>query len=249
MKQGIFRKVSIILFSIGALIGFLLAVGTIWAHLEMPFYFEYSYAAVSSANQGYSALECPILLTNADSGLVSVDITNTADKVINIRFQGEISYMGGITRNVEFTPAIPVGETSRIQFEVNKDDVVFNNLILVRTYQFSTYQTPALMGSCAIFMIPISFLTGNELLILTLLFSGLSIIIGIVLWIANNRPMIGLPRSALIAMITVSLLVLAAVIAGIAGWWIPGILLLMVIIIMAVVSIGAFQTSPTSTRW
>jgi hypothetical protein len=105
------------------------------------------------------------------------------------------------------------------------------------------------MGSCAIFMIPISFLTGNELLILTLLFSGLSIIIGIVLWIANNRPMIGLPRSALIAMITVSLLVLAAVIAGIAGWWIPGILLLMVIIIMAVVSIGAFQTSPTSTRW
>jgi len=249
MKQAIIRKVSIILFSIGALVGFSLAAGTIWAHLEMPFYFDYSYAAVSSSNQGYSDIKCPILLTNADSGLITVDITNTADKAINILFQGEISYMEDLTRNVEFTPTIPVGETNQIQFKVNKDDVVFNNLILIRTYQFSTYKTPTRTGSCAIFMVPISFLTGNELLILLLLISGSFILLGIILWFRNNHPMRGLPRNALTAMTTLSFLLLAAVFAGIAGWWIPGVLLVVAIVLLAVVSIGYFQTSTSDDRF
>lgn len=249
MKQVVLRKISVVCFSIGLLIGFILALSTIWAHLELPFYFDYSYAAVPSADQGYSALNCPIVLTNADSGLVSVDITNNADKLVNIRFQGEISSMGEVTRNVEFTPAIPVGETSRIQFDVSKNDVVFKYLILVRTYQFSTYKTPSRMGSCAILMVPVSFLTGNELLILLLLVSALMIITGLALWISNNHPMIGLSRNVLTAMTTLSLLLGGGVIAGIAGWWFPGILLLVVIAVLTVVSVGYFLNSPLDDRF
>jgi len=247
MKQEIYRKVSIILFSTGMLVGFILAVGTNWVHFEMPFYFDYSYAAVRTTDQAYSKLICPIILTKADRGLVSVDITNNADKAIKILFRGEISFLGGITRNVEYTPTIPIGETSRIQFEVNQDDVVFNNMILVRTYQFSTYKTPSRMGSCAILMIPISLLTGTDLLVLIILISGSLIISGKLLWIRSNRPMRGQPRNMLAAMTTMSLFLLAAIVAGIEGWWIPGVLMLVVIVLLTVVS-GYFETSPTNDR-
>jgi hypothetical protein len=249
MKQASVRKISIILFALGALIAFLLAVGTIWAHFEMPFFFNYSYVAVSSKGQQVSRLSCPVILTNADSGQVSVDIPNTTDKTINIHFQGEISSMDGTVREVEFRPAIPVAQTGRIQFAIDRNDVVFGNLILVRTYQFSTYKTPARAGSCAVLMFPISFLSGAELLILTILVSILLILSGIVLWVGNNRPMRGLPRSALTVMVSLSILLLLANVVGIAGWWIPGILILVVSILLAVVSIGYGQDSPSNDRF
>ena len=249
MKQALFQKLGIILFTLGAILAFLLAVGTIWAHFEMPFFFNYSYVAVSSKDQQVSRLNCPVILTNADSGQVRVDIPNTTDKIINIHFQGEISSMDGTVREVEFRPAIPVGQTDRVQFAIDRNDVVFGNLILVRTYQFSTYKTPARAGSCAILMFPISFLTGIELLILIILVSALLILAGITLWIGNNRPMRGLPRSVLTVMVSLSILLLLANIFGIAGWWIPGILAMVVTILLTVVSIGYVQDSPSNDRF
>jgi len=57
----------------------------------------------------------------------------------------------------------------------------------------------------------------------------------------------GQPRNMLAAMTTMSLFLLAAIVAGIEGWWIPGVLMLVVIVLLTVVS-GYFETSPTNDR-
>jgi hypothetical protein len=243
------RKVSILLFSMGVLIGFILAGVSVWANFELPVYFDYNYASIRSTDQSYSDLNCPLLLTTSETGRVVLDIPNTTDKPIEVLFRAEISYLGGIVRNFEVKPSIPAGESQRVEFEINADDVVFNSFILVKTYQFPTYKTPSRMGSCAILMLPIPFLTGQQAFIATILMIAILIISGIYLWIKHNRPHRGVARNATSAMITLALFLLVALVSGYQGWWVAGLFLLVVVTLLIVVSVVYFSTSPQDNRY
>jgi len=242
-KKG--RTLSIILYIIGAITAFIFAGSIIWVNFELPFYFDYSYASVSSENQTRANLNCPILLTTKETGTVSIDITNNTDKTLNPVFRGEISYLGGIVREVEFKPSILAGESSPIEIEINSDDIVFNFMIMVRTYQLPTYKTPAQSGSCAIVMLPIPFLNGDQVYYLSFIFIIFMLVAGIFLWVKNNRPLRGLSRSVFTVMILLAILLLAAIFCGIIdGLMIPGLLLLVLIVLLIMVAIVYFGSSP-----
>jgi hypothetical protein len=248
MKPETGRKVSILLFSLGVVIGLFLAGEAIWANFELPFYFDYNYASVRLTGQNYSKLSCPFILTTSETGRILVDIPNTTDKPIDVLFQAEISYLGGIARNYEVKPSIPPGETHQVEFEVNAKDIVFHSFILVKTYQFPTYKTPSRLGSCAILMLPIPFLSGDQAFILFLLVIGGLIASGLVLWIKNNHPMRGVPRNAASAMFTLASLLLAALVSGYLGWWVAGLFLLAVVVLMIVVAVAYFGNPPQDNR-
>jgi hypothetical protein len=245
MTTKTIRRISIIFFSIGVIIGLFFAGSVIWANFELTFYFNYSYASIRSADQAYSDLECPIILTKAETGMVRTDIANTTDKTLTPVFRGEISYLGGIVREVDFKPTILPRETSRVEFEVNSHDLFYNYFILVRTYQLPTYKTPSRIGSCAIVMLPIPFLTGRQVFYLSLFAIGLFQLTGIFLWTRSNRPLQGVSRRAYSAMITLSLLEWAAIIFGIYGIWVAGLPLMVAIVLLIVVaSIGFSGGAP-----
>jgi hypothetical protein len=242
-KKG--RTFSIILYIVGAFTALMFAGSIIWANFELPFYFDYSYASVGSENQIRANLNCPIFLTANESGIVSTDIPNNTDKTINPIFRGEISYLGGIVREVEFQPTILPGESSRIEIEVNSDDIVYNFMILARTYQLPTYNTPAQAGSCAIVSVPITFLSGDQVYYLSLFVITLLLVAGIFLWVKNNRPLRGMSRRVLNVMIFLAILLLAAIICGIIdGLMIPGLLLLVLIALLIMVAFVYFGSSP-----
>jgi len=242
-KKG--RTFSIILYIIGVFTAVLFAGSIIWANFELPFYFDYSYASVSSENQTRANLNCPIFLTTHETGTVRTDITNNTDKTLNPVFRGEISYLGGIARDVEFKPTILPGESSKIEIEVNSNDIVFNFMILARTYQLPTYKTPAEAGSCAIVMLPIPFLTGDQVYYISFFVIILLIGAGIFLWIKNNRPLRGMSRRVFNIMILLAILLLAAIFCGITdGLMILGLLLLVLIALLIMVAIVYFGASP-----
>ncbi|HCM96850.1 MAG: hypothetical protein A2X25_05325 [Chloroflexi bacterium GWB2_49_20] len=249
MKANMGRIISVIMVSVGVLIGFFLAGSFIWAYLELPLYFDYDFTSVRTENQQYSILNCPFVLTPTETGQVSLDIPNTTDKPINILFRAYVSYMNGITRNVELKSTIPIGEFRTLKFEVNSKDIFYHYFIFVKTYQFSTYNTPSRMGSCAILMIPISFLTGYQVLIISILLMGLFVIVGIYTWIKYNRPMRGMASNALNAMITLSVLLSVALIAGMRGWWVFGLFLLVVVLLLVVVTLTYFISEPRENRF
>lgn len=241
-KKG--RIISIIFYVIGAFTALVFAGSIIWANFELPFYFDYSYAAVRTENQVNADLNCPIILTTKETGMVSTDFTNNTDKTLNPVFRGEISYLGGIARSVEFKPTILPGESNHIEIEVNKDDIVFYFMILARTFQLPTYKTPAQIGSCAIVMLPIPFLTGNQVYFLSLLVIILALAAGIFLWVKYNRPMQGLSQKIRNVMILLAILLLAAIISGLSGSWIFGLLLLVLIVLLIMVALVYFGNSP-----
>jgi hypothetical protein len=183
-------------------------------------------------------------MTRNETAEVGVDLTNTTDKTIYPVFEGEISSTGFLVRDVRFNPTILPGETSHIGIQVDSQDLFYNLFILVRTYQFPTYKTPSRMGSCAILMVPITFLSGDQVLYLTLAMIGLCLFLGIFLWVKGNRPLQGVARTAFSAMLTMSFLVLAAITVGIIGNWMFGVILLAVMVLLLVVAIGYFGNSP-----
>lgn len=248
MKAKTGRIISVILISVGVLIGLFLAGSFIWAYLELPLYFDYDFTSVRSDNQQYSNLNCPLFLTSTETGQVSLDIPNTTDKTINILFRANVSYQGGIARDVELKTTIPIGEFRTLKFEVNSGDVFYHYFIFVKSYQFSTYNTPSRMGSCAILMIPISFLTGDQVLTISILLMGLFMIVGIYTWIKYNRPLRGVALNALNAMIMLSIILLVALIAGMKGWWVLGLLLLVVVVLLIVVALSYFISAPRDNR-
>lgn len=238
------RTISIILYITGTFFALLFAGSILWANLELPFYFDYSYASVGSENQTQANLDCPIILTTKETGIVKTEITNNTDKPLNPVLRGEVSYLGGIARDIEFNPAILPGESSPISIEVNSDDIVFNFMIFVRTFQLPTYKTPAQAGSCAMLMVPISFLSGDQVYILSLSAIFALLAAGIILWVKNNKPLRGMPRRAFNVMITLATLLLAAIFCGLTdGLMVPGFLLLVLIVLLIMVAIVYFLTS------
>ena len=242
MKPKIGRTISVILFSLGVLLGLLLAGSFIWAHLELPLYFDYDFTSIKSDNQEYSKLICPYMLTTPETGQISVKIPNTADKSIDVSFLAHISYLGGAARQLELTSTIPVGGSRDLKFEVNAQDVFYNYFILVKTYQYPTYKTPSRMGSCAILLVPLTFLTGDQVLIISILLLGFFLLTGIFLWIKFNRPLRGMTRNALNAMTLLAILLAVAFYTGLAGWWVPGVLLLAVVVLQIFVAFSHFSS-------
>ncbi len=241
-KKG--RIISIIIYIIGAFTGLLFAGSIIWANFELPFYFDYSSASVRTESQIKTDLNCPIILTTKETGIVSTDITNKTDKTLKPVFRGEISYLGGIAREFEFNPTILPGEFSHIEIEVDQDDIVFNFMILVRTFQFRTYKTPAQFGSCAIVMLPIPFLTGNQVFFLSFLVIILCLAAGIFLWGRIDRPLLGSSHRVLNVMILLAILILLAIISGLFGVWIIGLALLVLIVLLIMVAVVYFSNTP-----
>jgi hypothetical protein len=246
-KSG--RTISIILYFFGVLFAILFAGSIIWANFELPFYFDYSYAAVRTENLSASDLNCPQFLTTNETGLVSTQITNNTDKIIYPIFRGEVSYLGGSVRDFELKPTILPGESNLIEFEINEEDIVFNFMILVRTYQLPTYKTPAQSGSCAIVMLPIPLLTGDQVYYLSLFVILLLLAAGIFLWGKNNRPLQGLSRRVFNVMNLLAILLLAAIVSGINGGWLPGLGLLVVIVLLILVAFVYFGNSPEDSGY
>lgn len=246
-KKG--RTLSIIFYTIGALTALIFAGSILWANFELPFYFDYSYASVSTENQTRADLNCPIILTTKETGTIRTDITNNTDKTLKPVLRGEISYLGGIAREFEFNPSILPGESSPIEVKITSDDIVFNFMILVRTFQLPTYKTPAQAGSCAIVMVPIPFLSGDQVYYLTIFVILFMLFAGISLWVKNNRPLRGLSQSVFTIMVLLAILLLTAIICGIIdGFVVPGLLLLVLIVLLILVTTIYFLSSPQANE-
>jgi len=228
------RKIGILIFGIGALVGLFFAFLMTWGNFELPFYFERSYFSAQTPNQEKMDLNCPLVLTVIDDSSIKALLPNTTDKTINLNFQGEISYLGGIERQVEFKPEVQPGETGEVEIKVNKEDRFYNLFILARFFQFPTYKTPSRIGSCAIIMLPFINLTGNQTYGLSLGIIALFMVGGLLIFSRNNKPLTGKNKRIFNAMLVMAVIIAGAVTAGILGLWLLGLVLLVVILLMLV---------------
>jgi hypothetical protein len=225
------RALSVLVFSVGFLLGTALFGATIWGDLE---------ASLFNASMGGEKglpLRCPVMITARETGTVSPSIKNTLERATEFTIRTHISH-GHLTVMKELITKLPLkpGERQRAEWPVFPEDAAFGSLILVRVYVYPKYPIPDRVGTCGIWVLDWPLLNGTLIYSLILVVSLLGMGVGIGGWIAKNRPLKGWRRTVAYGMGTLAGCVLTGTIVSLLGWWIPGVLVLTVLVLL----VGAF---------
>jgi hypothetical protein len=231
------RILGVALFSIGVLVGLALCGSMIWGDLEASLF-----DVTMSGRERLKSLRCPAIITTRESGTVSTTIKNTLEKETEFTARTHISD-GYVTlmKEINSKLSLQAGEKGTLEWEVLPEDAVYGGrLILARVYVFPKYPTPARHGTCGILVINSSQFTGIQILVFTLFLSLLGMLLGAGLWVVSNRPLYKPAVEVLYAMVALAGCVLAGIIAGLLGWWVPGVFLLTITILLIGAIIGYF---------
>jgi len=236
--QKSLQILSLIIYSIGIIIGMVIAGGIVWGDLEASI-FDPSRAPKSSLR-----LICPVAITTHEVGKISATIKNTTDREINFYARAHISE-GYVSLKREIDQQVPIapGEKGEVYWEIYPEDAAYKRIILFRAYINPAYPIPSQGNFCGVLVLNIPGLTGIQFLLLMVGLSLACLIGGNLLWQRINHPMTKNIRSMSNAMIALAVIVYGAIIVGYLGAWIFGLLLFAASILMLGVIFGRYIPS------
>lgn len=220
------RIIGLVLFSVGIILAFLLTGLMVWADVEAN-----SYGFPRLGNEPMRGLACPPLMSPTEETAFSVTLRNTTERALRPRVQIFLSEPS-FARWREDTAALPMepGERGTNSWNVGAENIVLGSFVVIKAYTFASYPQPDVEGTCGIYVIDVLGLTGKVLYWLWLITSLVFILAG--LWLTDYRKAVlahspgkGLARRVLGVLASFGLL------AGSAGWWPVGIIILIVLFI------------------
>ena len=233
------RRLSILLFLTGVVIGIVFNAMTVWAQFEASLWDQ-----SPTEDAALDGFHCPLIITSAAPGVIRIEYKNTLDRPINPVIRTRTT-KGLVTLQHEETerPDILPGETARLEYPVTASDAVWGRFIFVRVYAFPQLSLPSRDGSCGILVVKLPFLNGTFIIFLTLLASLGGMGSGIWLWRAVNQPFTERASHALRAMsFLAAVIVLGLILELFKIWGLATLMLLFTFILMAAL-IGYFLSS------
>jgi hypothetical protein len=209
-----------LLFFLGVVLALMLAVIAIWADYEAIFYgFDLF------GNERLPEMDCPVLVTPNQPGLVTVNFTNPLDKDISLVVRANFSNPGPLQQK-EMTLPLAVGESRKVSWPVTGEQVDLRFFIFAQVSHLPTATIRYRQSICGMTMIHVPFLSGDQLFVLWFFVAIGSLIGGFFLWCANGQPIEGKRLTFYNYMRFLGTVALLALLAGMEAWWAPGILLL-----------------------
>jgi hypothetical protein len=230
MKKQSLENIFIILISIGALCFVLIGGLSIWADFEASLF-----NSARRTTERLTTFNCPSFITNNEVGIISASFTNTSDREIKPRIQTFVTDGFVILMQEQIdTLTIAPGETESVEVKVTADNAVYNRLILARMHQFNYGPLPYRNASCGIFVLGISFMTGTQVISITVITGLILSLSGIALWLVSFKPIVWDRLTTLHEMIVLVALALLIMIVGLASWWLFGIFLIVIWLLLVV---------------
>lgn len=212
---------------IGILIGFLLSVLAVWADLEAT-----TYGFLKRAQAPFQGLSCPIFMGKNESQVVSVKVSNPTDQTLSPSVRTEVSTPMVLDYKLEFLRIAP-GEQATVQRTVGPQNIDLGRFIFVSVLVYSAYPIPNQENTCGIFVLPVSS-GGSLILILGTTLSILLMSTGLFL-LYRNGITTRRPRSLMFTVVVTAL----AMLFGFIGWWMQGIILLVILVLMLAISLNS----------
>ena len=236
MNNRKFSTLSVLIFSVGVVLGMSLFGIVLWGDFEAA-----RFDAAYRFDEPLKTIRCPVMMTAKDIGSVTASFTNSLDRPVEFRIRTHIS-QGSATLMREENSILPLepGETQEIGWTVTPDDAAFGRFILARVRLFGKYPLPSRDGSCGILFVNLSNLTGNQVFILILAATLLFMAVGVGLWIAGNKPLSGLGLTVVQAMGALVGCMLVGTIVGLLGNWMLGGIVLVVTLLLIGTTVGYF---------
>jgi hypothetical protein len=237
------RILSVVIFSIGALLGVVLIGITVWPDFEAILF-----DPGLQEDTRLRTLRCPVVMTAKETGTIRARVKNSLDRPTDLFVRAHISH-GYVTlmREVNTELSLDAGETEWVTWEINKDDAAFGSLILFRATVSGGYPLPTRQGTCGVLVIDAPYLSGGQIYALTLALSLLGMVAGGALWIVNNPHMLGIRVQLTRAMVFLAVSIVLGILVSFMGSWVLGGLFLIVILLAIGVIIGYFVNANNST--
>jgi len=229
------------LFALGVLLGVVFFGSAVWADIE-AFLFD----ASQRADAPLTSLHCPVLITPREVGEIRATFENTLEWTIKPRVYFHVTdgFVSLIREEALFLELAP-GEKRQLTWQVTTDDAAWEYFILARVYQAPAYPLPSRTSACGVLALDVPFLTGGQLVLLTLLALALLLGGGFYLWYRAHRPLEGrlsqegIGRAALMGLIALG------TVFGLVGLWLPGLIcaILIVLVIVVLLARAAMETA------
>lgn len=218
------------LFFIGTVSALTLILLATWADLEAAYY---GFSRRASARLG--GLSCPVLMTMSDRDVISLRLKNTTDgklsPIVKVDLSSPVTTFE-ITENVE----LAAGEQAKLEWQVGPENQDLNRFIFANVLVYSSYPLPDREMTCGIFVLN---LPGSGV-VYTWLLIGLSLL-GMAgglygLYQAQGPEQSGVNIARQLRFLFI--VILLGLLTVFMGWWIQGILILVVAILFIVISMG-----------
>jgi uncharacterized membrane protein YhaH (DUF805 family) len=222
------EKVGLAIYCAGFAVGLFLAAIAVWGGVEAAM-FDPSL----TAEQRLRSLRCPLLATEHEDVSVTATFANPSDRLLQIPIRTRISH-GRVTiiREVAIDLALEPGESETLAWRVDSDDLVFGRFILVRVFAVRSPPLPSRGGSCGIMVLDVPYVTGNQILVVSLLFSLAAMAAGGWLWLTSVRPLDDRNRREARIMALLAVIVLVTLAAAYFGYAAVGVLALIFMFIL-----------------
>ncbi len=219
--------VSVILVLTGVLIGLLLALLSVWADYESTMYGFPKQAATS-----FRGLSCPVFMGRNENSAASIKISNSTKQNLSPSVRTEISTPLVSDARIEYVKLAP-GQRATLHRNIGPENIDLGQFIFLHALVYSAYPMPSQENTCGVFVLPVD---GNGSLILVLGTSASILLMSLGLFLLyKNGKVSRRSRSLLFTAVVTAL----AMIFAFSGWWIQGIIMLVVLTLMVVISLGS----------
>ena len=232
------RRISLLIYAIGILIGMAIAAGIIWSDLETSLF--------DSAVSPESALrlDCPVAITKGETGKISATIANATEKEKNFFIrthisEGYLSLMREITQHVSVAP--DARET--VTYEISAEDAVYDRVVMFRIYINPSYPLPSQGNFCGVLVLDFPWLSGIQIFYASLVLSLAGVIGGSILWRKANPNMTEVTYSLTNAMTALSVIIFLMIAISYFGLWVLGIAFFAISILLMGIILGRFYAA------
>lgn len=220
----------LVLFIIGALSGLTLTVLSTWADLEAAYY-----GFARRAGSGLRGLSCPVLMTANETNAIRLTVTNTTEKKLSPAIRTEISSPATAFLFSNYVE-LQAGESVVQEWEIGPGNVDLERFIFAKALVYASYPIPDRENTCGIFIVDLpgrgAVITWG-MVILSLLGMG-SGLYGLRQVHDPERSGADTARQLMFLAVVVMLGLLTVYM----GWWIQGILAIVVALLFSVIASG-----------
>ncbi len=217
---------------LGVIIGLSLLGISAWADMESTLY-----GFNRLANAGLGGFRCPVVMTRQETRTVSLDISNPTDRRISPSVRTDIS-TPALPEQFTESIALEPGESQRLEWTVGPDNIDLGRFIFAKTLLYSSHPLPSQEATCGIFILD---LPGSGQVILPILIALSLLGMSWGLYRLNQlRLASDLLRKHMGPMIFMAFMIFAGLIVSFRGGWVPGVLILVVVIFMIVIMLGSW---------
>jgi len=224
---------------VGVIIGLGLSGLAVWADLEASLF-----SSGITREAGLPSLKCPVMITADEIGIVRATIENTLDRRSTRRVFADFS-QGYVTliREEKDLFSLEAGESRELEWTVSPEDAVYKRVILARIKSFGGYPSPDRQGSCGILVFNVKGISGDQLLVILLVTSLALMAVGI--GTSGRFHSAGQRRNRRImrAMVALAIFVILGLASTLFGWWVVGLIILVISILLLGAIISFFLTN------